>query len=488
MPIWRGVARATITGLIDTLERDGLATREHVSGDRRMMQIRMTEKGLAVLRDIIPGHFKQMAGQMASLNEHERKTLVRLLTKLAAHPPAAHVEAVSHSGLVRRTVLFRFPYPILIQPMKTFLSILAVVAVIAIIIAVKVSQITTLIHTKVPLQVESVSTADVKSETWQETLTSVGSLTAVQGVTVAAELDGKIAAVNFTAGASVNAGDVLVRQDTSAEEAQLRSAEASAELATVNLRRTKELLEKETVSQSQFDADSATGKQAEAAADNIRATIAKKTIKAPFSGKLGIRLVNLGQNLKAGDSIVSLQALDPIFVDFYMPQENLGRLATGLTVALSGDAIAGKAVEGKVTAISPDVDASTRNVRVQATVANAAGHLHPGMYVDVAVELPVTNKVLTIPATAVLYAPFGDTVYVVDTKSDPDTHEKTQVVRQQIVRLGARRGDFVAVLSGINAGDRVVTSGVFRLRPGSAVTVNNSYAPDAQLAPKPSDS
>jgi membrane fusion protein (multidrug efflux system) len=372
--------------------------------------------------------------------------------------------------------------------MKSFLSILAVVAVVLVIVAIKVLQINTLIHAKVPLQVESVSTTEAKPETWQETLTSVGSLTAVQGVTVAPELDGKIAEIDFEAGSTVKAGDVLVRQDTSAEEAQLRSAEASSELAGVNLKRTKELLEKATVSQAQFDADSATEKQAIAAADNIRATIAKKTIKAPFGGKLGIRLVNLGQNLKAGDSIVSLQALNPIFVDFYLPQENLERLVTGLSVRLSGDAISGKSVEGKVTAISPDVDASTRNVRVQATVDNAAGLLHPGMYVDVAVELPVTDKVLTIPATAVLYAPFGDTVYVVDTKADPDTGEKTQVVRQQIVRLGARRGDFVAVTSGLKAGDTIVTSGVFRLRPGSTVKVNNAYAPDAQLAPNPSDS
>jgi membrane fusion protein (multidrug efflux system) len=371
--------------------------------------------------------------------------------------------------------------------MKSFLSILAVIAVIAIIIAVKVSQITTLIHTKPPAQFEAVSTADVKSEVWQQTLTSVGSLTAVQGVTVAAELDGKIAAINFTAGSSVSTGDVLVRQDTSAEEAQLRSAEASAELATVNLRRTKELLDKETVSQAQYDADSATQKQALAAADNIRATIAKKTIKAPFSGKLGIRLVNLGQNLKAGDSIVSLQALSPIFVDFYLPQDELNQVTPGLTVSLSGDAIAGKNILGKVTAISPDVDAATRNVRIQATVENAASLLHPGMYVDVAVELPVTDKVLTIPATAVLYAPFGDTVYVVSSSKD-DSGAEVQTVAQKIVRLGIRRGDFVSVTLGLKAGDTIVTSGVFRLRPGATVKVNNEYSPDAQIAPKPSDS
>jgi membrane fusion protein, multidrug efflux system len=372
--------------------------------------------------------------------------------------------------------------------MKTFLIIVGFVAVLAVIVALKVGQIVTLVHTKPPLQFETVSTTEAKAETWQQSLSSVGSLTAVQGVTVAAELDGKITEVDFEAGANVKAGDVLVRQDTTAEEAQLRSAEANVELARVNLKRTRELLEKATVSQAQFDADSATSKQGSAAADNIRATIAKKTIKAPFSGRLGIRLVNLGQNLKAGDSIVSLQALNPIFADFYIPQDQMGQLAVGQTVRLTGDGISGPPVEGKVTAISPDIDSSTRNVRVQATVDNASGNLHPGMYVDVSVLLPVVDKVLVIPATSVVYAPFGDTVYMVDSKTDKDTGDKELVVRQQIVRLGARRGDFVVVTAGLKAGDTIVTSGVFRLRPGGVVKVNNSLAPDAQLAPKPSDS
>jgi membrane fusion protein, multidrug efflux system len=371
--------------------------------------------------------------------------------------------------------------------MKKFLIIVGIFAIVAAIVLVKVAQINKLIHTKPPAQFETVSTTEAKAETWQQTLTSVGSLTAVQGVTVAPELDGKIVELDFEAGASVKAGDVLVRQDTSAEEAQLRSAEANVELARVNLRRTKELLDKATVSQAQFDADSATSKQSEAAADNIRATIAKKTIKAPFSGRLGIRLVNLGQNLKAGDPIVSLQALNPIFVDFYIPQDEMGPLVPGLVVKLSGDGVSGD-VEGKITAISPDVDSSTRNLRVEATVDNTAGRLHPGMYVDVAVELPASDKVLTIPATAVLYAPFGDTVYAVDSTTDKDTGETELVVRQQIVRLGARRGDFVVVLSGLKAGDTIVTSGVFRLRPGGTVKVNNSVAPDSQLAPKTNDS
>jgi membrane fusion protein (multidrug efflux system) len=372
--------------------------------------------------------------------------------------------------------------------MKTFLTILALVAVIAIIAMIKVTQIKTLINTKAVQPPEAVATADVKQEAWQEALTSVGSLTAVQGVTVAAELDGKITQIAFEAGSKVNAGDLLVRQDTSVEEAQLRSAEANAELAHVNLVRTKELLEKATVSQAQFDADAATAKQADAAADNIRATIAKRTIKAPFAGQLGIRLVNLGQNLKAGDAIVSLQALNPMFVDFYLPQEQVGQVSVGLPVRLSGDAIPGDPVEGKITAVQPDIDAATRNVRVQATVDNSNGRLHPGEFVDVSAELPVIDKVLTIPATAVLFAPFGDTVYVVDSKADETTGEKKLVVRQQIVRLGARRGDFVAVVSGLKAGDTVVTSGVFRLRPGGSVMVNNSLAPAAELAPKPKDS
>ncbi|HMD60644.1 MAG TPA: efflux RND transporter periplasmic adaptor subunit [Opitutaceae bacterium] len=371
---------------------------------------------------------------------------------------------------------------------KITLTALGLVVVLGLIAGVKALQIVALVTAKAAQPLESVSTAEAKLETWQEALASVGSLTAVQGVTVAAELDGKIVQIAFEAGSAVNAGDLLVKQDTSVEEAMLRSAEAGVELARVNLERTRELLAKATVSQSQFDSDGATYKQAIAAADNIRATIAKKTIKAPFSGRLGIRLVNLGQNLKAGDAIVSLQALNPIYVDFYLPQQQLSRIAEGLPVRLDGDAIPGNPVDGKITAISPDVDASTRNVRVQATVENTGERLHPGMFVDVAVELPVTNRVLTIPATAILYAPFGDSVYVVDQKPDKDTGAMQYIVRQQIVRLGSHRGDFVAVLSGLKVGDTIVTSGVFRLRPGSAVNVNNSVAPKPELAPKPSDS
>ncbi len=370
---------------------------------------------------------------------------------------------------------------------KSILILLALVGVVFVIVLIKVLQIKQLIAgAKVGLPPQAVTTAVATQETWQPTLTAVGSLSAVQGVTVAAELDGKIVEIDFTSGAAVSKGDVLVRQDTSVEEAQLRSAESAVELAKINLERTRELLSKQTVSQSQYDTDAATEKQAIAAADNIRATIAKKTIKAPFTGRLGIRLVNVGQSLKAGDGLVSLQALNPIYADFYLPQQDLSQLAIGLGVTVSSDAFRDKPVSGKITAISPDVDSTTRNVRIQATLANDGELLHPGMFVDVAVVLPNTTRVLSIPDTAVVYAPFGDSVYLVEPSTAAGS-EGTLVVRQQIVRLGVHKGDYVAVTSGIKAGDTVVTSGVFRLRPGLPVVVNNSVAPDAKIAPKPKD-
>jgi membrane fusion protein (multidrug efflux system) len=385
--------------------------------------------------------------------------------------------------------------PSIKKPPSFLAKLLVTVGILAVVIGaivfVKVMQIKTLIGMKWQQPPESVSTAVARQETWRQTLDSVGSLTAVQGVTVAAELDGKIVDIAFEAGREVAKGDLLVKQDTAVEEAMLRSAEAAVELAKVNLDRTKELLAKATVSKAQLDTDQAAYLQALASADNIRATIAKKTIRAPFAGRLGIRLVNLGQNLKAGDSIVSLQALNPIFVDFYLPQQELIQIKSGLVVRISGDALGGKPMEGKITAISPDVDASTRNVRVEGTIENKSELLHPGMYVDVAVELPGSDKVLVIPETAILYAPYGDTVYVVDEKEvegQDGKKEKQLVVRQQIVRLGSHRGDFVAVTSGLKEGETVVSSGVFRLRPGGTVTVNNTLAPNAELTPKPSDS
>jgi len=372
---------------------------------------------------------------------------------------------------------------------RTLLTAGGLVGIIAALAAIKVLQFQTMFAAGAAMTPppEPVTTAPVRPESWPPTLDAVGSLAAVQGVTVAAELDGKVTAIAFEAGSAVKAGDLLVQQDTSTEQAQLRAAEAAVDLARINLDRARELRERGTIAPSELDAADAQFKQSSAQADNIRAVIAKKTIRAPFAGRLGIRQVNLGQSLKAGDPIVSLQALDPIFVNFMLPQQRLAQLARGFVVRVTSDALTGQTIEGRITAINPDVDSATRNVRVEATLANADERLHPGMYVNVSVVLPSSDQVLVIPATAVLYAPYGDSVFVVENRQDERTGQAHPVLRQQFVRLGQHRGDFVAVTSGVKAGETVVTTGVFKLRNGIAVVVDNRLAPNAQLAPKPDD-
>jgi membrane fusion protein (multidrug efflux system) len=334
---------------------------------------------------------------------------------------------------------------------------------------------------------ETVTTAAVRRESWESLLTSVGSLQAVQGVMVTAELTGKVVKIAFTPGTKVQAGDLLVQQDTSTEEAQLRAAEATAALARTNLERSKGLIAGKIISQSEYDNTEAQFKQGMAQCDNIRSVIAKKNIRAPFAGRLGIRLINLGQVLNEGEAIVSLQSLDPIFVDFLLPQQELPKIRRGLTVRVTTEAVPGKYVEGKITAINPQVDAATRNIRIQATLENSQERLRPGMFVNVAVVLPVKEAVLTIPATSVLYAPYSDSVFVVEEKKSEKTGQPVRVVRQQFSRLGEKRGDFVTVTSGLKEGDTVVSTGVFKLRNGQEVVVDNTLAPEFRLAPKPDD-
>jgi len=334
---------------------------------------------------------------------------------------------------------------------------------------------------------ETVTTTVVRTDSWESRLTAVGSLVAVQGVMVTAELSGKIVRIAFEPGTHVKAGDLLLQQDTSSEAAQLRAIEANVTLAKLNLERLQKLLDRRTVAQSQYDNAEAQYKEGVAQADAIRAVIAKKNIRAPFAGRLGIRLVNLGQILNEGEPIVSLQSIDPIFVNFSLPQQQLAQIQTGLTVRVTSDALPGQAIEGKITAISPEVDAATRNIRIQATVANHQEHLRPGMFGNVAVILPASNKVLAVPATAVLYAPYSDSVFVVDEKKSENNNQPGQVVRQQVVQLGEKRGDFVAVVSGIKAGETIVSTGAFKLRNGQTVVVDNTLAPEFKLAPEPSD-
>ncbi len=335
---------------------------------------------------------------------------------------------------------------------------------------------------------EVVTAAVARAESWETQLTAVGSLAAVQGVTVTAELNGKIVQIAFKPGTMAKTGDILVKQDTSSEEAQLRAVEATVALAKLNVERLGKLLAERTISRSQYDNAEAGYKQAVAQADNIRAVIAKKTIRAPFAGRLGLRLVNLGQVLNEGEPIVSLQSLDPIFVNFSLPQQQLPMVKQGFKTRIRTDALPGGVVEGRITAINPQVDAATRNIRIQATVDNAQEQLRPGMFVNVAVMLPDRNAVVAVPATSVLHAPYGDTLFIVEDKEAEGSDRPLKVVRQVLAELGETRGDFVAVVSGIKAGDTVVSTGVFKLRNGQAVTVDNTLAPEFKLNPNPAES
>jgi len=330
---------------------------------------------------------------------------------------------------------------------------------------------------------ETVTTFEVHPDSWESLLTSVGSLEAVQGVMVTAELKGKVEKIAFEPGAMVRAGDLLVQQDISSETAQLRASEAAVALAKVTLERIRKLLTEKTVSQSQYDNADAQYKETAAQLDIIRSAISKKTIRAPFAGRLGIRLINLGQVLNEGDAIVSLQSLDPIFVNFSLPQQQLTQIQPGLTAQVTTDVLPGRVIEGKITAINPAVDAATRNIQVQATAANPGEQLRPGMFVNVAVMLPAQEKVLPIPATAVLYAPYGDSVFVVEEKKIEKNSRPIKTVHQQFIRLGEKRGDFIAVSSGLKEGETVVSTGVFKLRNGQVVVVNNSLAPEFKLMP-----
>lgn len=334
---------------------------------------------------------------------------------------------------------------------------------------------------------QAVTAAPVRSETWEPRLSAVGTLVAVQGVTVTAEVAGKITGIAFEAGAPVKAGQVLVRQDTAAEESQLRGAEAAAELARTTLARNAALLAQHTISQAEYDTASASFTESAAQADNLRAAIAKKTIRAPFAGRLGVRQVNLGQVVDSGTPIVTLQSLDPIYVDFTLPQQQLSAVRPGLPVRLSTDAAPGREFSGKVSVVNPQVDPATRNAQVRATLANPDETLLPGMFANVTIALPSTGPVLTVPATAVLYAPYSDSVFVLDAKPGENGAADATVLRQQFVKLGEKRGDFVAVASGLKEGELVASTGVFKLRGGMAVTVDNTHAPAFNLAPAPAD-
>jgi membrane fusion protein (multidrug efflux system) len=324
-----------------------------------------------------------------------------------------------------------------------------------------------------------VATTIAAKAPWQRQLHAVGSLAAVEGVTVSNELAGIVVKIAFESGQRVNAGDLLVQLDVSTDEAQLRGLEAQAKLTAITLSRARELRAAGTNSQADLDSAEAQWRGAVAAADDVRAVIGKKTIRAPFAGLLGIRLVDLGQFLPAGGSIVTLQALDPIYVNFTLPQQTVGDLGVGQTVRVTIDAFPGTLFTGTVNARNSKVDESTRNVSVQATLPNADERLVPGMFAGVDVILPSHDEFVTLPQTAVVYNPYGDAIYVLErTEAGP-------VARQHFVTLGETRGDLVAVVKGVNAGDEVVTAGQIKLRNGSPVQVNNAVTLPANAAPTP---
>jgi membrane fusion protein (multidrug efflux system) len=332
---------------------------------------------------------------------------------------------------------------------------------------------------------ETVSSAVVREEKWQGTLTSIGSITAVQGVTVTPEIAGTVREINFESGAIVNKGDLLVKLDTSAEEAQLRSLEAQVDWAKVSLDRQTSLRTNQLVSQSDFDSAEAAWKQAVANADAVRAIIEKKTLRAPFAGKLGIRQINLGQYLDAGKPIVSLQALSPVYADFSLPQQELGKLQTGMRVRVSTDTYPDRRFEGTLLAINPDLDLTTRSIGLRATFENSDQALRPGMFAKVEVLLPEEKPVLVIPATSVLSAPYGDSVYVIEQAPQTVGQKPGLTVRQQFIRTGEARGDLITVETGLKPGERVVSAGVFKLRNGMAVTENNELVPKNEKSPHP---
>jgi len=330
-----------------------------------------------------------------------------------------------------------------------------------------------------------VTAATASEDEWENTLPSIGTLTPVRGITLTAEIPGKIERIAFDSGTLVNEGDVLVQLDTSTEAATLRAAKASAALALENLKRTRDLRKNLTTSQAELDAALARYEEAEAQVESLGATIAKKTIRAPFAGRLGMRQVDLGEVLREGAAITTLQTLDPIYVDFSLPQKHLSALELGTPVRVSADAAPGELFGGSINAISPDVDSATRNVRLQGTISNANESLRAGMFVNVEVVLPFSEKVLAVPLTAVQFAPFGNSVFVIEKGDAKDGGDPLLTVHQRFVRLGTRRGDFVAVSAGLNTGEQVVSAGVFKLRSGMTVTIDNTLAPEATLAPKP---
>ena len=333
----------------------------------------------------------------------------------------------------------------------------------------------------------AVTTVIAKRETWPSTLSVIGSAAAIQGVTVSADLPGTIDKIHFESGQWVREGEIMVELDTRQERAQLASLEAQRDLAKVNFDRAQQLVKSGVIARQEYDNAEAQQKATEAQVGDVKAAIARKTIRAPFSGILGIRQVSLGQYLAAGQAIVSLQSLNPIYVNFGVPQQDTGKVIPGHVMRVTNSDLPGMAFTGRIIALDSVINEQTRNIQVQAVVTNKDNKLRPGMFLQVELPLGQPRQVVPLPASAINYAPYGDSVFVITDMKDPKGNSY-RGVRQQVVKLEGSRGDQVGVVSGINPGDEVVSSGVFRLRNGAPVLVNNEVKPSNSTAPKPEDS
>ncbi len=331
----------------------------------------------------------------------------------------------------------------------------------------------------------AVTAVKAEMQPWQPQIKAVGTLRAVRGVDVTSEIAGLVRSLEFRSGQTVAADQVLVRLNADADIAQLHALQAAAELANTTYERDKKQFEVQAVSQATLDAEAADLRSKQAQVAQQQALVDKKTIKAPFSGRLGISTVNPGQYVNPGDKIVTLQQLDPLYVDFYLPEQELSSVALGQAIAVKADTYPGHTFGGRITVITPKVDPDSRNFQVEATISNPRHELLPGMYTTVDVRTGAEKQYLTVPQTAVTYNPYGDTVYLVQEKGKGPDGKPLLVVQQSFITVGPTRGDQVAILSGVKEGETVVTSGQLKLRNGSPVVINNSVQPANEAMPKP---
>jgi membrane fusion protein, multidrug efflux system len=399
---------------------------------------------------------------------------------LSPNPPMS-----SSSGSSARPVRERDERPRKRRPILKV--VLGLVAIAVVIFGIKAWQISSMIAGAKAMQMPptTVTSFTVDQVEWQPRLSAVGTISPVQGATISAEMPGTVSEILFQSGTPVKAGDMLLKLDTLAEEATLRSAQADFDLARNEFDRARDLAERRVISKSELDAASARFAQAQAAVQNAESAIAKKHIRAPFDGIAGIREVNVGQMVPVGQRLVTLQSLDPVYVDFSLPQQHLPSVRPGLEVRVKSDAIAEEEFHGELTAVNSAIDPATRSIALQATLPNPNHRLRAGMFARVEVILPEKNVVLRVPATAVKYAPYGNSVYVITKQTDEKSGQERLVLEEKIVRTGEARGDYVAVTQGLEPNQQVVSTGVFKLRNKAAVVIDNSLAPEFSENPKP---